>query len=432
MKKRKKKSDYVEEGRGILLLSKRERQEVALVAVKFPFLASPCGFSFFFFFCLFGFFLSSDFLVQLEEDATAGDDAEAQCCLGWAYEQGEGVEMDEEQAFRWYGKAADNGHAVAMFNLALMYAHGRGTAERKDMAVEYLTKAALAGHAEAMCSLGAMLVNGEGVESDPEKAVEWFLKSASMGNARAQNNLGVLCSMGKGVPMNLDEARSWYSKAASQGDAVARENLKLMKKTAKQRASPPALESSTPSKKKKGESASRSSIRPTEVSSRKSRARAKEETEQLQHQLQQQILQLQQQQQQQQQHYQHVQAPVSLSDALSGSTVSPGPAALPVANPEAVEAQAQRSFFIYDKSRVGSLSKEEFVTCWAELAVLDSSFAGQDQDEERLERAYDALVAVPEKRLSKEEFVAFYHKAHTFSLAKSIDLLLKKVKKSVN
>lgn len=40
-------------------------------------------------------------------------DAEAQFILGGCYDWGEGVNKDLQQAVTWYGKAAEQGHAIA-------------------------------------------------------------------------------------------------------------------------------------------------------------------------------------------------------------------------------------------------------------------------------------------------------------------------------
>lgn len=50
------------------------------------------------------------------QKANAGDD-KAQVNLGVMYAKGEGVPKDYKQAMSWYSKAADQGDAIAQFNL---------------------------------------------------------------------------------------------------------------------------------------------------------------------------------------------------------------------------------------------------------------------------------------------------------------------------
>lgn len=72
-------------------------------------------------------------------------DAEAAFRLGLMYNQGaEGLEVDPEQAVRWWRVAATLGNAVSMFNL------------------------------------GVMAMNGNGCDMDPVEAVNWFRKAQAL------------------------------------------------------------------------------------------------------------------------------------------------------------------------------------------------------------------------------------------------------------
>ncbi|MBQ7249238.1 MAG: sel1 repeat family protein, partial [Deltaproteobacteria bacterium] len=63
------------------------------------------------------------------------------------------VPKDESQAVEWYRKAAEQGMAVAQYNLGLMYDHGRGVPKDEGQAMEWYRKAAEQGHAEAQQAL---------------------------------------------------------------------------------------------------------------------------------------------------------------------------------------------------------------------------------------------------------------------------------------
>ena len=84
----------------------------------------------------------------LLERAEMGD-AEAQYNLGDTYANGIGVTKDDEEAVKWYRKAAEQGHAEAQFSLGLMYAFGEGVAKDLEEAVKWYRKAAEQGLAEA-------------------------------------------------------------------------------------------------------------------------------------------------------------------------------------------------------------------------------------------------------------------------------------------
>ena len=59
---------------------------------------------------------------------------------GYRYANGEGVQRDDREAFKWYLVAAQKGHADAQFNLGSMYEHGIGVQQDSPKAQEWLTK----------------------------------------------------------------------------------------------------------------------------------------------------------------------------------------------------------------------------------------------------------------------------------------------------
>lgn len=64
--------------------------------------------------------------------------------IGYAYEHGEGVACDPEQAFFYYKKAAGLGLPQAMYNLAFFYQNGICVSKSQTMADEYSRKATAA------------------------------------------------------------------------------------------------------------------------------------------------------------------------------------------------------------------------------------------------------------------------------------------------
>jgi hypothetical protein len=97
------------------------------------------------------------------------------------YAKGEAVAKDSAQAARWYKKAAEQGHAFAQHNLALLYA------------------------------------KGDGVARDPVEAFRWEQKAAEQGDPNAQYNLAVGYATGTGISRDGDQAYRWFRSAAAQG-----------------------------------------------------------------------------------------------------------------------------------------------------------------------------------------------------------------------
>ena len=84
------------------------------------------------------------------------------------------------------------------------------------------------GQAVAQYQLGLLYANGKGVTKDDAKARQWYEKAAVQGNAWAQAQIGQLYATGRGVPQDYITARGWYEKAAAQGNAWAQAQLSLM------------------------------------------------------------------------------------------------------------------------------------------------------------------------------------------------------------
>jgi hypothetical protein len=155
--------------------------------------------------------LSADILDQVERG-----DAQAQYKLGLAYENGQGVAMDEVEAIAWYRKAVAQGNKDA--RCALM---------RRIIADQNANQTGITtGNPQDQVSVGRAYQSGnDGVPKDDVEAVRWYRKAAEQGYAEAQWELGNMYDNGQGVEQDEAEARRWWSKAAKQGYSVATENI---------------------------------------------------------------------------------------------------------------------------------------------------------------------------------------------------------------
>ena len=78
---------------------------------------------------------------------------EAQRCLGYMYDAGEGVEKNYINALKWYTKAADQGEVTAQFNLGFMYEAAKGIQKDINEAVRLYRLSAAQGLEYAKDSL---------------------------------------------------------------------------------------------------------------------------------------------------------------------------------------------------------------------------------------------------------------------------------------
>jgi TPR repeat protein len=101
---------------------------------------------------------------------------------GMSYSFGEGVEKDSAEAFRWFLKSAEQGHAPAQYKVGVAYAYGDGVAQDPVEAAGWYRKAALQGYALAQRNLGTMYAQGEGLDADKPLAFAWYSVLADSGN----------------------------------------------------------------------------------------------------------------------------------------------------------------------------------------------------------------------------------------------------------
>ena len=104
------------------------------------------------------------------------------------YATGDGVPQDDVEAARWFRLAADEGHAVAQFNLGRRYANGRGVPQDDAEAVRWYRLAADQGLAAAQSTLGFMYANGDGVPQDGVEAHQWFSLAAAQSSGEPRAN----------------------------------------------------------------------------------------------------------------------------------------------------------------------------------------------------------------------------------------------------
>jgi TPR repeat protein len=103
------------------------------------------------------------------------------------HDNGQSAPQDYQTALKWYTLAAEQGYAMAQFNLGVMYR------------------------------------TGQGVPQDYKTAVKWFTLAAEQGHAFAQGNLGFMYAFGKGVLKDYVYAHMWGNIAAMNGSELGGE-----------------------------------------------------------------------------------------------------------------------------------------------------------------------------------------------------------------
>ena len=79
------------------------------------------------------------------------------------------------------------------------------------------------GDAVAQFNLGVMYQQGQGVSQDYQTALKWYALAAEQGDAKAQFVLGVMYQQGQGVLQDYVTAHMWANMASMNGSEMAPE-----------------------------------------------------------------------------------------------------------------------------------------------------------------------------------------------------------------
>jgi TPR repeat protein len=122
---------------------------------------------------------SSEAVFERKFEQAQKGDAEAQYDVGYRYEKGRGVDEDEDEAFIWYGKAADQNLAKGQYKVGIAYLKGSGVDQNKEVAKVWLKKAADQGYPPAQYQLGKLLASKQ--TRDYTGALVWLQKAQDNG-----------------------------------------------------------------------------------------------------------------------------------------------------------------------------------------------------------------------------------------------------------
>ncbi len=149
------------------------------------------------------------------------------------------VPQDFQEALRLFRLEAEQGNALAMYDLGRMCADGLGVEADPDAAKEWYRKALdafLSAEKELperkktylQYRIGKMYLAGLGIDQDYEAAALWLDRAVEKSHKYAQYTLASLYAKGQGVEKDLKRAFSLYHASASQGNPYASYELAKM------------------------------------------------------------------------------------------------------------------------------------------------------------------------------------------------------------
>jgi TPR repeat protein len=154
--------------------------------------------------------------------------AGAQCFLGMFCQGGYGEGDPHKEAVKWFRKAARQKHRLAQRFLGTLYLTGTGVKKNPREAMKWFRRAALEGDTESAYQLAVGYTRGWGIKKNIKKGIEFFHRAAHQDYPDAQYHLGLYYQCGKRVPGDKEEALKWLALAAAQGHEEALKELKKL------------------------------------------------------------------------------------------------------------------------------------------------------------------------------------------------------------
>jgi len=162
--------------------------------------------------------VASNKSAELYKISCDGGDAYGCAKLAESYENGAGVEKNENKALALREKACDMNFSGACTVLGMEYSgdYGDKPANPTKM-IHYYNKSCELNNFTACNELGVMYKEGKVIQHDYVKALQYYTKSCDGGFAGSCLNIGVMYSNGEGLNRDLSKAKSYFDKACSMG-----------------------------------------------------------------------------------------------------------------------------------------------------------------------------------------------------------------------
>ncbi|GBC09615.1 hypothetical protein RclHR1_00900001 [Rhizophagus clarus] len=149
-----------------------------------------------------------DWLINNQNDS----DSNSIFLLGNFNYLGIGTQINKENAFKLYEKAANLGNSIAQYNLAQMYKTGEGVNIDYEKAFKLFEESFRGEYLNGIFMLGYCYSNGIGTSVDGHKAFELYEKAANLGHNVALRNLALMFKKGEIIDKNYDKASELFKK----------------------------------------------------------------------------------------------------------------------------------------------------------------------------------------------------------------------------
>ena len=138
-------------------------------------------------------------------------------------------EVSVSEQFSLYARAAEAGHPVAQYNVAMMYANGEAVNVDYQQSAYWFLKSANQRFAPAQHRLGELRYFGMGgLAADPQAAARWFEAAAEQGDPDGCMNLAIMAGAGDVVPLDAGRALALLDCADDGAHELAGEYRELL------------------------------------------------------------------------------------------------------------------------------------------------------------------------------------------------------------
>ncbi len=138
--------------------------------------------------------------------AAMAENAEAMSNLGVIYYQ----QQEYQKAFEWVSKAAQTGYPHAQFHLAIMFEQGQGCEVDTEQAWYWVKEAAQQGQLDAMLRCGTEILNNDNATDDELDTAERYLQDVVKYGRNATAMMELSVALADGMLGRIDVVQSAY------------------------------------------------------------------------------------------------------------------------------------------------------------------------------------------------------------------------------
>lgn len=149
------------------------------------------------------------------------NDPVAHYYLGLIYKMNQTTPKTTMLMLSHFEQAAEQGHALAMWELGRVYELGEGVEKNEFTAMDWFRRSEQTSSAEPNHVFFVQAPDGTLIEYDEDAYIAFLLARAESGNIGAQFKVARIFDIGQQAPMNQSLAFEWYLSAARNGHSRA-------------------------------------------------------------------------------------------------------------------------------------------------------------------------------------------------------------------